>query len=167
MKKIKNLIFLFVVMMMLLATTSYAQTPSKPASSQPGVSKVTNQQLRVELANTQDALIFANSNLARCDQAYNDLKTSSNADQNAILAAAAERKVYADLVSNLTVEVSTLKQALADQKEATNLADKRADTAIKEVDRQKKKVSFWKKAAKYGTLIGAAAGAAAVLIIQR
>lgn len=95
------------------------------------------------------------------------MKVSSDADQNAILAAAAERKVYADLVTKLTVEVSTLKSALSDQKEATTMADKRADIAIKEVDRQKKKVSFWKKAAKYGTIIGAAAGAAAVLIIQR
>lgn len=146
---------------------SYAQQAEKQGSSQPGVSKATNQQLRVELANTQNALSFANDNLSRCDAAYNDLKASSYADQNAILAASAERKVYADLVAKLTLEVSTLKQALSDQKEATNLADKRADTAIKEVDRQKKKVSFWKKIAKYGTVTGAIAGAAAVLILQR
>lgn len=145
---------------------SFAGTAHAQASSPPGANKATNQQLRVELARNQDALIFAQQNVERCDAAYNDLKISSDADQEAINKAAAERKIYESLVAKYSNEVELLKSALADQKTATEIADKRAATAEKEVDRQKKKVSFWKKAARVGTLIGFGAGAAAVLILQ-
>src|SRR6185369_4412767 len=99
MKRIKTLILSSVLMILLSATTSYAQQVEKPESSPNGATK---QQLKVALINTQNALEFANTNLARCDAAFNDLKASSQADQAAINAAAAERKVYADLVAKFT-----------------------------------------------------------------
>ncbi len=161
MKKLRNLLLAFAILMISSATTSYAQTQPKPASP------LTNNQIRVALARTQDALIFANTKLSACQDAVDAYKENEADDADAKVKLIAERDTYKSLVELLTGQAAEYKAALADQKLATAAADKRADVAIKEVDRQKKKVSFWKKAARYGTVIGAAAGATAVLILQR
>jgi hypothetical protein len=161
MKKVKLIIASLAVMMILLVTTSYGQTPSKPASP------LTNSQIRITLARTQDALIFANTKLSACQDAVDAYKANQIEDENVKAKLIAERDTYKNLVELLTIQTTEYKSALADQKLATAEADRRADIAIKEVDRQKGKVSFWKKVAKYGTIIGAGAGAATILILQR
>lgn len=118
---------------------SYAQTVNSQASKSTAVTKLSDQKLRVALARTQDALIFANTKLSACQDAVDAYKASSEDDEAVKSKLSAERDTYKNLVELLTNQAAEYKASLADQKLATASADKRADNAEKEVAHQKKK----------------------------
>lgn len=166
MKKLRIILLSIAITLTLSATSSYAQTASSPAST--STSKpLSDQKLRVALARTQDALIFANTKLSACQEAVDAYKVNSEDDEAVKTKLTSERNTYKNLVELLTNQAAEYKASLEQQKLATASADKRADNAEKEVVVQKKKVSFWKKAARYTFVIGAAAGAGAVILLQK
>ncbi|MCP9494081.1 MAG: hypothetical protein MSG64_06445 [Pyrinomonadaceae bacterium MAG19_C2-C3] len=73
-------------------------------------------------------------------------------------AAVRERVAAERVISAIEREKAAAERELAAVTELANNAVKRADKAEVEVVRQKSKVSFWKKVAAVGTVVGVVAG---------
>lgn len=132
--------------------------------STPATKKLSDQQLRQLVVKSLDSAEF---NKNKANDLEKKIKQLADADSATIAALERERDGYKNTAELLTEQASFYKQALNEQKAATVEAEKGRDVAIKEVDRQKGKVRFWKKFSKIVIPVSAAAGAAAVLILQR
>lgn len=125
--------------------------------------KLTDTQLRQLVVKALDSAEF---NKNKADDLEKKIKELASADSNTIAALEKERDGFKNTAELLTEQAKFYKQALNEQKASTLEAETGRDIAIKEVDRQKHKVSLWKKLTKISFVIGAGVGIGTVLALQ-
>lgn len=131
---------------------SYGQTPSGSALSSGQLRDLLRQAIdRIEALQTE----------SKAAQSYIDSLEKSETKNEELIKALKERdQVRLDTIAALDAQIAALNQALA-------VSEKAKADAIKEEERQKKSAHRWKKLATWGTVLGIATGAAAVLLINR